>query len=91
MSDLLPGVIANISEVYKDRPDLVLASWPDVIGPKLSAMTQAVSFANGTLVVKVKNSTLYTLLSQNEKSHVLSILKDKFPRIEIKNILFRIG
>lgn len=91
MSDLLPGVIANITEVYKDRPDLVLAAWPDIIGDKLSGMTQAVSFLEGVLTVKVKNSTFYTLLSQNEKPRLLTILRQKFPKVEIKNILFRIG
>lgn len=91
MTDLLPQVLAKIGQVYEQRADLILAMWPDVIGVKLAGMTQAVSFADGTLVVKVKNSTLHSLLSQNEKPRLLNLLRKKFPQAEIKNIYFRIG
>jgi hypothetical protein len=89
--DLLPSVLRSIGEVYQERPDLILAAWPEVIGEKLAAMTQAASFELGILTVKVKNSTLYSLLTQNEKPRLLRSLRDKFPKITIKNILFRMG
>ena len=91
MTDLLPHVLSKIGEVYQQRSDLILAMWPEIIGSKLAAMTQAVSFAEGVLVVKVKNSTLHSLLSQNDKLRLLNKLRDKFPQVEIKNICFRIG
>lgn len=91
MTDLLSDVVAHIRENYKDRPDLVLAAWPEVMGPQLASMTQAISFADGILHVKVKNSTLHSLLSQNDKAKIIASLKTKFPRIQIKNIVFRIG
>lgn len=91
MADLIPQVLAKIGHVYEQRADLILAMWPDVIGAKLAAMTQAVSFTDGILVVKVKNSTLHSLLSQNDKFRLLNLLRSKFPQVEIKNIHFRIG
>ena len=91
MADVLPGVLAKIGEVYHQRPDLILAMWPEIIGHKLAAMTQAVSFVDGVLTVKVKNSTLHSLLSQNDKLRILNMLRQKFPRVEIRNIGFRIG
>jgi hypothetical protein len=91
MTDLLPVVLAKIGEVYQDRPDLILAIWPEIIGPKLASMTQAVSFVDGILSVKVKNSTLHSLLSQNEKPRILNLLRQKFSHVEIKNICFRIN
>lgn len=91
VTDLLPVVLAQIGEAYQDRPDLILASWPEIIGSQLSSMTQAISFNEGVLVVKVKNSTLHSLLSQNDKPRILSSLKKRFPKVEIKNIIFRIG
>jgi Dna[CI] antecedent, DciA len=91
MTDLLPCVLAKIGEVYQQRSDLILAMWPDIIGPKLAPMTQAISFSDGVLLVKVKNSTLHSLLNQNEKFRLLSLLRKKFPNVEIKNICFRIG
>jgi hypothetical protein len=88
---LLPFVLDKIGEAYKDRPDLILAAWPDIIGPRLAGMTQALSFEEGVLVVKVKNSTLYSLLSQKDKPSILYNLRLKFPKVPIKNVLFRIG
>jgi hypothetical protein len=41
--------------------------------------------------VKVKNSTLHSLLSQNDKPRILQLLRQQFPNAEIKNIYFRIG
>ncbi len=54
MTDLLSDVVVHIRENYKDRPDLVLAAWPEVMGPQLASMTQAISFADGILHVKVE-------------------------------------
>jgi len=89
MADVLPFVLAKVGEVYHQRPDLILAHWPEMIGPKLASMTQAVSFADGELVVAVKNSTLLSLLSQHERVRILNSLRQKFS--QVKNIRFRIG
>lgn len=91
LNELMPSVLGRISESFSDRPDLILASWPDVIGIRLAPMTQAVSFINGVLLVKVKNSSLYHLLCQNDKAKLVQSLRKKFPNIQIKTILFRIG
>ncbi|CCB86424.1 MULTISPECIES: DUF721 domain-containing protein [Parachlamydia] len=91
VSDVLTAVLARIHEKYQEHPDLVLAAWPGVIGPKLAGMTQAVSFSDGIFVVKVKNSTLHSLLNQNEKPRILRILREKFPKVMIKGIVFRMG
>jgi hypothetical protein len=67
VTDILPSVLSKISEICKDRPDLILEAWPEIIGPKLAGMTQAVSLRDGELTVKVKNSTLHSLLSRHDK------------------------
>lgn len=91
LTDLVPTVLEQINEVFNDRPDIILASWPEIIGSKLAPMTEAVSFYDGVLTVKVRNSTLYSLLIQNDKPKLVNALKKKFPNVEIKTILFRIG
>lgn len=91
MNDVLPAVLRQIGEVYQDRPDLLLAAWADVIGEKLAPFTLAVSFQFGVLTVKVKNSTLHSLLSTTEKPKILKSLRQKFPRMTINNIVFRLG
>jgi len=91
IQQVLPGLLRRIGEVYKDRPDLILAAWPQIIGEKLAPMTKAVRFDEGVLIVKVKNSTLYSLLSQHEKFRLLQCLRERFPSVAIRNIIFRIG
>lgn len=91
ISALLPEALAQIGSQYQQRPDLVLAAWPEIIGKQLSGMTQAISFNEGVLVVRVKNSTLYSLLSQNEKPRILGSLRQKFPNMLIKTVIFRMG
>jgi hypothetical protein len=91
VTDLLPNVLAKIGEVYQQQPDLILAMWSDIIGPQLAPMARAVSFVEGVLLVKVKNSTLHSLLSQYERVRLLQLLRQKFPNVEIRNICFRLG
>ncbi len=91
MQDLLPNILDKIGRCQGNRGDLIVAAWGEIIGERLASMTQASSFENGVLYVKVKNATLYSLLSQHEKPKLLDSLQKKFPRVEIKNIVFRMG
>jgi hypothetical protein len=91
IGDILPVVLGDIGEVFAHRPDLIIAAWPEVIGPKLAPMTRVVGFREGTLEVVVKNSTLHSLLTTRDKPRILKSLRDKFPKIEIKNVYFRLG
>lgn len=91
MNELLPHVLRKIQVVYQHRPDLILASWPEIIGQKLASMTLATAFTDGILHIKVRNSTLYSLLSQHDKPQILAKLREKFPDTQIKGISFRIG
>lgn len=89
LGDLLPGVLQRIGRIHQERPDLIMAAWPQVIGDQLAPMTEAVEFSEGVLTVKVKNSTLYSLLTRHDKPRILRELRSRFPRSTIKNIIFR--
>jgi hypothetical protein len=91
IKDLLPKVLDQIGALHKDRPDLILQAWPEIIGTKLAPMTKPVVFEKGILTVKVSNSTLYSLLSQHERVRLLQCLRQRFPAVEIINIHFRMG
>ncbi len=91
IGQVLPLLLRKIGKQYQDRPDLILAAWPDVVGAQLATMTRAVSFNEGFLVVKVSNSTLYSLLNQNDKPRLIKNLRDKFPQTMIKSIVFQLG
>jgi len=91
LKQLLPKVFLQIQRRHEQRPDLVLAAWPSLIGERLAPMTQAVSFVEGVLTIKVKNSSLLSLLTQHERPRLLKELRRKFPKGQIRNIRFCIG
>jgi hypothetical protein len=91
VGDLLSAALSRLHTTQQYRPDILLQAWPEIIGPQLAVMTQAVSFCDGILVVKVKNSTLHSLLSRHEKFRILALIQKKFPKSAIQNILFRIA
>ncbi|MBN4067129.1 DUF721 domain-containing protein [Simkania negevensis] len=88
LHELLPDFLREIGAQYKERGDLVLAAWPEVIGERLAPMTEAESFVEGILTVRVKNSTLYSLLKSHDRPRILSSLRNKFPTTKIRNVFF---
>lgn len=91
LSSLLPKVLGKLTKNFEERPDVIIESWKLIVGPHLSKMTEAISFIDGVLTVKVKNSSLLALLSRSEKPKLIAALREKFPKVNIKTILFRIG
>ncbi len=91
LSKLLPKVMQSIQKTHQMRPDLGVASWEKIVGPQISGMSKAYKFEGGKLFVKVKNSSLLSVLSTYEKDRLLKLLRDKFPNQSIKEIIFRIG
>jgi hypothetical protein len=70
--------------------DIVLA-WEGILGSKFASLTKAVGVQDGVLTVKVKSSTLYSLLHQHEKSRLLARLQELFPKAGLRDIEFRVG
>lgn len=91
LKGLLPQVLGSVFSKYNLRPDLLFAAWEELIGPSFKEMTEPVSFIDGILIVKVKNSTLYSLLQMHERNRLTKLLQEKFPESQIKTIQFRIG
>jgi hypothetical protein len=91
LRDILPLVLRSVEGVYYTKAERILDAWPSIIGSRLSSMTRAESFFDGVLTVRVKNSTLHSLLQQHDKSRLLAKLRKQFPGIYLKTIVFRIG
>lgn len=88
IDQLLPQILQEIALKAQDSRELIFQEWYLLIGEKMASFTEPVSWDQGVLTVKVKSSTLYSLLSRHEKPLLLSQLKKKFP---IQEIIFRIG
>jgi hypothetical protein len=54
----------------------------------MGPLTEPFSFIDGVLKVKVKSSTLYSLLATQEKKRILSELQKQFP---IRDIALKVG
>jgi hypothetical protein len=91
VKDLLFTVMSRLHTILETRGDLILSTWPEIVGEKIAQFTQAISFSEGYLTVKVKNSTLHSLLTLNDKPRLLAALRAKFPSVTIKDIYFRMG
>ncbi len=88
MADLLPELLAEIGKRAGDPREEVFRFWFELIGEKMAPLTQPISVHEGVLTVKVKSSTLYSLLCQHEKPRLLKAMQEKF---SIRNIVFRVG
>lgn len=91
LKQLLPKILHQIEKKHEQRHDLILEAWPKLIGERLAPMTKADSFVDGILTIKVRSSSLLSVLEQHEKTNLLKQLRAKFPSISIRNIRFQIG
>lgn len=88
LQDLLPGFLAEVQKKAGDPREEVFRTWGELIGEKMAPLTEPLSFVDGVLTVKVKSSTLYSLLCLHEKPRLLKRLQEKFP---VRNLVFRVG
>lgn len=91
IKDLLEPILDQVEKVTHDKPMKLIEAWPEIVGEKVAPMTRAVSVENGVFLVKVHNSTLYSLLELHEKSRLLNMIQNAFPHLKIRKILFRMG
>ena len=91
IQSLLTPFLKEVNSNCDQRVDLIPLAWPEIIGSSLAPMTQAETFKDGTLYVKVFNSTLLSILSHREKHILLKKLKAKFPKTDINEIRFHLS
>ena len=88
LSEILPEAVRDIREKAGQGGEEIFRFWQELIGDKMGPLTDAVSFVDGVLIVKVKSSTLYSLLCQHERPRLLKRLQEKFP---VRSLVFRVG
>jgi len=91
LSDLVLKMMDNIQKEMEINPQLVVDTWPSMLPEVFAPKTKAISFVNGTLLVKVFASSLYSTLEQFEKPRLLRAMQEKLPAANIKNIVFKFG
>ena len=88
INEILPDLLAEIAKKAADPREAVFQEWVLLAGEKMAPFTQPVSLKDWVLTVKVKSSTLYSLLCQHEKPRLLQKLREKFP---MRDLVFRVG
>ncbi|MGB7979023.1 MAG: DUF721 domain-containing protein [Chlamydiales bacterium] len=88
MAELLPEMLSDLGRKAQDPKEEIYRFWHELIGEKMAPFTEPVSFRDGVLTVKVKSSTLYSLLVAHERPRLLARLQEKF---SIRNLVFRVG
>ena len=88
LSELLPESVREIREKTGLGGDEIFSFWQELLGGKMGPLTEAVSFIDGVLTVKVKSATLYSLLCQHERPRLLKRLQEKY---SVRSLVFRIG
>ncbi|MCK4934117.1 MAG: DUF721 domain-containing protein [Simkaniaceae bacterium] len=88
---LLPMILDHYDQQFNLKSERVLDAWKEIVGDQIASMSSATSFDAGIIKVKVKNSTLLSLLVNHESVRLLKIFKERFPSHQIKKILFNIG
>lgn len=88
MADLLPEVLNDLGRKTRDPREEIFRFWRELIGEKMAMLAEPVAFVEGVLTVKVKSSTLYSLLVTHERPRLLARLQEKF---SIRNLIFRVG
>lgn len=91
LKELLPSFLQEMGGHYSSGAEQVLAYFEEMMGPTLTPFARAHTFAGGILTVKVLNTTLFSLLSRQEKPKLLKRLREAFPNLPIKTIDFKIG
>lgn len=88
---LLPDILDEIAKKQQQSVFVIEKVWNDLVGPKIADLTRIADFQNGVLYIKVKNATLLSILSSQEKGRLMQNLTNKFPNIHFKNLVFQFG
>ena len=92
LQDILSLIMKRLGPLYATQPAVVLSVWPAVVGDKIACLTTAHRFQEGILYVKVKNSMMFSLLSNPvDKQKIQEAVRAAVPGIVLKNIVFKIG
>ena len=90
ISDILKGVVEELSQAKKKGIAKVFAVWPRVAGRELSRHTRPARLQRGTLLINVDESA-WLYQANLKKDVLLKALQKKIEREKIQQIQFRIG
>lgn len=91
IQEILPNVLQDIEKSVSNPIETFRENWKLIVGEKVARFSRIEAFEDNKLKVVVLHPALLNLLSYQEKTKILRMLRQKFPDIQIVDILFRIG
>ncbi|WP_213357720.1 DciA family protein [Chlamydiifrater phoenicopteri] len=91
MSHVLSKYLEDLEKLRKTDPQQLIKAWHAIMDPKYKGMTAAVGYQDEELLVKVSNSSLFSILKQTNQKSLLEQLKTLSPRTPVKKIYFLFG
>lgn len=91
VASLLPAILGKLGLNERIREEEILSCWQDIVGEFLAQHASPAGLRNGTLAIRVVQSTVQFELERVWKSRILEKLQARFGRNLIKEIRFRIG
>ena len=91
IEDMLPSMLAFIQDSQQRSIEILETCWNEIVGKKISESTKVYNYQKVVLYIKVKNATLLSILSSQEKRRLMHNLKEKLPNIELTNLVFQFG
>ena len=88
LEDLLPEFLKGLKPGRGMKDEEVFKFFKTLVGDSMAPMTEPESLIDGVLTVKVKSSTLYSLLRGPDRSRLEKELREKF---QIRGLVIRPG
>lgn len=90
MAQVLEQALRRLPAVKKIKGQMLIDAWPKAVGEKIAGKTSAISFAEGTLLVWVRDSVWAQHIALHKKV-IISNLNSLVPTKMLKDVRFRVG
>jgi predicted nucleic acid-binding Zn ribbon protein len=91
VSDALEKVMRQLGLQERLTESQIVNAWREIVGEWLALHTCPDRLRNGTLYVRLVQSSVQFELDRNWKPEIIQKLKARFPATRIREIKFRVG
>jgi hypothetical protein len=92
LSEVAAAWLKRLGEKVRMNPQALCDAWSSVVGSPIADMTKAQRYDEGVLHVRVRNSTLLSLLCRpQDKKKLIDLLKAAVPGVRLVDLSFRLG
>ena len=91
LDSMLPEMLNQITKQFEESTVVIQKVWSEIVGLKVAELTRVTAYKRGVVFIQVKNATLMSILSSQEKARLMQNLKGKLPNIQFTNLVFQFG